>query len=417
MSDNLLFFQPDLDSMLASKKRQCQTLVEEIGKDQFLISTDDEVAANVAAQMAVTPIQLDEAGATMQQSEANIDVSGDHRRAFMRDHDGPFYVPGTRVVVGIPFTGDHWIFQYRTNPYWSIFPRADVQGAKGGGTLRITIARPHDTPPEEFKTLLDKELKLIRDCISAANKQVEGYTASLHAHVKSYAMDRRNRLGKHAGLADLLNIPIASRDGAPTIKPVKLEVIRPPALPPVPRGGVQPEPGIRDEDYEQILHFIRHQGRTFETTPKTYAVHDEEGLRDIMLGQLNGHFRGGASGEVFRRSGKTDIRIEADNRAAFVGECKLWSGAGGVAKALDQLLGYLTWRDSKAALVMFNKSVKSFNSTVLPALPAALRAHSCFLRDLPSAEAGEWRFQMRSAEDEGRRVVVHAFAFNLHSDQ
>lgn len=415
MRDNLLFAHPDLDSMLASKKRQCQTLVENIPKDQFLISSNEEIAAHVAAQMAVAPIQLDEAASTMQQNEVNIDVSGDHRRAFMRDHDGPFLVPGTRIVVSIPFTGDHWIFQYRTNPYWSIFPCGEVQGTNGGGTLMVTVARPHDTPPEEFKSILDRELKLLKDCIGAANKQVDAYAASLPGHVMSYAADRRTRLGKHAGIADLLNIPIASRDGAPTVKPVKLEVVRPPPLPPVPKGGVQPEPGIRDEDFEQILHLIRHQGRTYETTPKTYAVHDEEGLRDIILGQLNGHFRGGAAGEVFRRAGKTDIRIEADDRAAFVGECKLWSGAGGIGKALDQLLGYLTWRDSKAALVVFNKSVKSFATTVLPALPGAVRDHSCFLRELHCNGAGEWRFQMRSVEDEGRRVIVHAFAFNLYS--
>jgi hypothetical protein len=415
MPNNILFFQPDLDEMLSSKKRQCQSLVEQIPKDQFLISSDDEVAANVAAQMTVAPLALDEAASTMQQSEANVDVSGDYRRAFMRDHEGPFYVPGTRVVVSVPFTGDYWIFQYRTNPYSSLFPRAEVRGSREGGTLQITIARPHDAPPEEFKATLDRELKLVRECVDRANKQVEGHNSSLVAHVKAYSVDRRARLGKHAGLADLLNIPVAPREGAPTIKPVKLEVVRPPPLPPVPKGGVQPEPGIRDEDYEQILHFIRHQGRTFETTPRTYAVHDEEGLRDIILGQLNGHFRGGAAGEVFRRAGKTDIRIEADNRAAFVGECKLWSGAGGIGKALDQLLGYLTWRDSKAALVVFNKSVKSFSSTVLPALPEAVRAHECFVRDLACSEQGEWRFQMRSVEDEGRRVTVHAFAFNLHA--
>ena len=132
-----------------------------------------------------------------------------------------------------------------------------------------------------------------------------------------------------------------------------MEIRRPPALPQVPKSGLAPEPGITDETYGHILQFIRHQGRTFERTPSTYAVHGEEDLRNIILAQLNGHFHGDAVGEAFRRKGKTDICIEQDNRAAFVGECKLWTGAAGLTAAMDQLLGYLTWRDSKAALIMF----------------------------------------------------------------
>ena len=74
----------------------------------------------------------------------------------------------------------------------------------------------------------------------------------------------------------------------------------------------------------------------------------------MVLAQLNGHFKGAATGEAFRGKGKTDIRIEQDDRAAFVGECKNWNGETGATKAIDQLLGYLTWRDGKAALIVFN---------------------------------------------------------------
>jgi len=151
--------------------------------------------------------------------------------------------------------------------------------------------------------------------------------------------DRRNRLGKHAGIADLLDIPVVAKDDVPAIAPVRIEVRRPPALPVAPRTGLAPEPGITGETYESILHFIRHQGRTFERTPSTYALHDEEGLRNIILAQLNGHFEGAATGEAFRGTGKTDICIEADSRAAFVGECKLWTGPASLTGALDQLLG------------------------------------------------------------------------------
>jgi len=84
-------------------------------------------------------------------------------------------------------------------------------------------------------------------------------------------------------------------------------------------------------------------------------------LRDILLAHLNGHYQGDATGEAFRRSGKTDIRIEDGIRAAFVAECRVWNGQKELSQAIDQLLGYLTWRDCKAAIIIFNKHNSKFS--------------------------------------------------------
>lgn len=241
------------------------------------------------------------------------------------------------------------------------------------------------------------------------------YNQDLPQLAQQAIANRRQRLGKHADIASLLDIPLAPKPGAPSIAPVKIGIRRPPRLPVPPKTGLKPEPGIADETYERILHFIRHQGRTFERTPATFAVHGEEDLRNIILAQLNGHFEGHAAAEAFRRRGKTDISIEQENRAAFVAECKLWSGPAGLTGALGQLLGYLTWRDSKASLMIFNLANKNF-SAILKKLPDTVKRHALFIRDLPCKEAGERRVRMRSKEDEGRRVMVHIFAFNLYQD-
>ncbi|MER7149859.1 hypothetical protein [Streptomyces lydicus] len=61
-------------------------------------------------------------------------------------------------------------------------------------------------------------------------------------------------------------------------------------------------------------------------------------------------------GEVFNNTGKTDISIRSADRHVFIGECKIWKSPQGITEALDQLLKYLTWRDTKAALVLFIRS-------------------------------------------------------------
>ena len=375
------------------------------------MSSDPEILDHVVSALIVVPISLREDAMTMNQQETQVDVSRDQMRYISPGRSGPFYIPGTRVDIDVPFIGEEWIFRYRTNPWSTVFPRGEVQR----GHLRLSISQPHDADPASFKSIYEQEIKLIREYVDRAHKQVVAYNESLSNLVQQAVNHRRDRLGRHGNIAALLDIPLATRPGAPSIAPVKVEIRRPPTLPVPPKMGLAPEPGITEETFEQILRFIRHQGRTFERTPSTYAVHGEEDLRNIILAQLNGHFQGDTVGEAFRGKGKTDICIEQDNRAAFVGECKLWTGPAGLTSALGQLLGYLTWRDSKAALIMFNAKNKDFTK-ILEAMPETLRAHLLFLRELPCTEAGEWRVQMRSAEDAGRRVTVHAFVFNLYHD-
>ena len=404
-----LFAEPHLDDQLHERQRQITAEVDAIPEDQFLISSDQEVVEHVIPKFVVEPIMLQLDATSMNKAETKVDVSGDPMRMVRPGHRGPFLTPGTRVDVDIPYAGEDWIFRYRTNPWSTMFPCAEVKR----GSLRISISLPHDAEPERFKETYDRELGLIREYVDRARAQVAAYNESLETLVRQAATNRRARLGKHADIADLLDIPLATKDGAPSIAPVRIEMRQPPALPVPPKTGFAREPGITGETYERILHFIRHQGRTFETTPGTYALHDEEGLRNIILAQLNGQFEGAAMGEVFRGSGKTDICIETDSRAAFVSECKLWAGPASLTRALNQLLSYLTWRDSKASVIVFNTRNRDF-SKILPKIPDAIRGHGLFLRDLPCEENGEWRVLMRSEEDEGRRVTVHVFLFDLY---
>ena len=407
---NYLFYEPDLSNELSARQRSITGVVDAISKEQFLISSDHDLIAHIVADLDVEPLVLNEDAAKMTQTETEMDVSGDPSRYF-RMPGNPFYIPGTRVDVDIPFTGEDWIFNCRTNPFKTEFPQGEVIR----GRLRVSISLPHDKDQIKFKETYDRELNLIRDYVSSSNSQVLEFNKSLRNLVQQAINSRRERLDRHGGIATLLEIPLAAKPGAPSITPVTVEIRRPPTLPVPPKSGVAPEPGIGSETFEQILQFIRHQGRTFERTPGTYAGHGEEDLRNFIMAQLNGHFEGAAVAEVFRKRGKTDICIEADDRAAFVSECKVWTGPASLTGAMDQLLDYLTWRDSRAALVVFNLNNRNF-SRLLESVPDTLMNHTLFVHDIGCDEIGEWRVRMSCMEDEGRRVTVHVFVFNLYQD-
>lgn len=403
-----LFIEPSLHDQLYARTQQISAAVDGLDKNRFLVSSDHELVDYFEDMLKIDPINLHIDLATSQQIETQIDVTADGRRGYGRGGGGRHFIPGTRLDVTIPFSGESWIFKYRTNPYYTTAPRAKIEK----DNIIISVSLPHHVDKSKFKNEYERKINLIQDCVRNSSSEILAFNRDLLGRIQQAILERRKRLASHDDLSKLLDIPLAPRPGAPSPTPVRLEVRRPPKLPVPPREGVRPEPGLQPEQYEHILSFIRHQGRTYERTPATYSKHGEEELRDIMLAQLNGQFLGQATGESFRGRGKTDICIEVESRAAFVGECKVWTGAAGFKGAADQLLSYLTWRDCKAALIMFNVRNKGF-SGIVGAIPAALQEHPLFVRDLGCSESGEWRVLMRSKDDEGRRVTVHVFAFDL----
>ena len=325
-------------------------------------------------------------------------------------------IAGLKVVITIPYSGYQALWNLRPNSWKSTFPRANVSktGSDGVGQVKIVIKLPSDQGSDEFKALKDKTLEDINFYLGIQKIEIEGFNSGLYALAKNHIDARMKRIERHDGILAALDIPLKRDSSAPEILPINVTKKKIHPLPSPPASGFKAEPGITSSDYEYILNVIRHVGRTFETTPATYQQHNEEELRDIMLANLNGHFEGGASGETFRKKGKTDIRIEDSERSAFVAEFKVWRGGKELMAATNQLLAYLTWRDCKTSLVVFNKNVAAF-SGLLQKAPEAMRVHGCFKREIGESSAGEWRFVFRDPDDNAREITVHLYLFNLHT--
>jgi hypothetical protein len=80
---------------------------------------------------------------------------------------------------------------------------------------------------------------------------------------------------------------------------------------------------------------------------------EEEELRDLIIGMMNTNYPGSTTAETFNKLGKTDIRLRVDSGNVLICECKFWSGPKAYTEALDQLFGYLTWREGYGVIIMF----------------------------------------------------------------
>ncbi len=125
---------------------------------------------------------------------------------------------------------------------------------------------------------------------------------------------------------------------------------------------IQQEYCISDGDYKNIVNIIHNACAAMESTSRTFSKNNEEELRDFIIATLGTHYINSVSGETFRKIGKTDIHVMFDNKAAFIGECKIWHGIKKFNDAIEQLFGYSTWKDTKTALIVFNKENKDFSA-------------------------------------------------------
>lgn len=397
-----LFSEIDLNDVLKDFRAQAVAIVMSIPQDQFLELSDPEIIDLVSSKVQIMPIMIDEGNVEMRFEDIEIDVTGDPMRFVPPWHTGPVIVPGTMVIIDIPYTGSKEIFRGRTNPGHSNPPYATISDEH----IHLEVAVTNDLREGEREANCKTALKLLKECISFANSQVESFNSGWNETIRCEAEKRRERISANRHMAESIGAKFVSDSRLPS------------------QGHVNPS-GEKDENsnhtqsskaYEGILNLIRHQGHSFEATPKAYRNHDEEELRDIVLSQLNGSIKGKATGETFRNSGKTDICIKYEDGSAFVAECKLWNGRSSVGPALNQLVGYTTWRDNNVALVVFNKNNKKF-SRILNEIPEVLNEHSLTQEVLQPGQDGEWRIVVCSEEDRGRRIVVHVFAFDLFCEE
>jgi hypothetical protein len=163
-----------------------------------------------------------------------------------------------------------------------------------------------------------------------------------------------------------------------------------------------PEPAITPEQYAGILQAIRDWGLAVERLPETFSPMPEEALRDNLLVSLNGQF-GAIGAEMFSRQGKTDILIQQPGGAVFIAECKFWDGPRAFEAAVDQLLGYLVWRDTKSALVLFVR--EGDVTSIIKKANDAIKGHARHKRAAPPI-AGSRVHLLRQEQDANREIEV-----------
>jgi hypothetical protein len=315
----------------------------------------------------------------------------------------------TAIEYHIPYTGNTYLLKCipKSRISWS----ANVNVIENEIQFDIINFRNN---AEEIEREAENILRPISQQVNNVKSEVEVFNSKLEGLVRQSFNARKEVILKKNDFLSKLTVPIKKNLNVPETfsiptpkTPTRIEVKRPEVL----ENNYKPEPTLDEVNYNSILEIIQNVGKQFERMPSTYKDKEEEELRDHILLYLEPNFQGSATGETFNKKGKTDILLRYEGENVFISECKFWKGEKSFLKTIDQLLGYLTWRDSKSSITLFVQN-KDF-SKALGSMKAIIQTHDCFVKYVNIKNETWFNYLFHLPDDQNRNLKLAVQLFHI----
>lgn len=381
--------------------------IDSIDVNKLLGIDVEQLCGYFEKKYTIQPLQILEDRITVDQQECKIDVT--RRPEYIPRRDGQRQiVTGTEVLYFVLFKGDSHLFEFHGSSWPSVSFDAEVRPDNN-----LVLSFPTmEHNAEEIKQQCKRQLSILHGFLDPLAQDIISYNDSLRQSAKNRIQARIDKALKDHELVTSLGFPLRERGDVP--KTYSVPVVREKLIPPLPPPGTspfKPEPALEIQHYERILAILMNMVIVMEKSPSSFRHMQEDELRDHFLVHLNGHYEGQATGETFNFNGKTDIIIPWKGKNLFVAECKFWRGPKFFLKTVDQLLGYTTWRDSKTAILIFNRTRDL--SSILEQIPRLVQKHPTFVRRLDYNHDSGFRFILHHKDDKKRELMVTVLVFEI----
>jgi hypothetical protein len=409
-----LFFWPSLGTWLENKRRAARQAIQDWDTEQLLATAAPEVADQLMDQYSVSCPVLHRSRIT----QHPVTETGDNGmetpvwNGLLPGVPSPAKLRRTKAMIEVRYDGDGDIFalrpsKYRPDPPCGLVLYPDTL------VLTWTSDGPGSGDPVAVRRHFDDQLDKIEQYLSWARVDIDRHNAALRTVITTHLAQRRAKLLADRELEVGLGFPVwPPRDPA---RPVAEQPMT--AVPgrPAADGTFRQHPVPQEELYEQALAVLRSARNALERTPAITARLNEEKIRDLLLAFLNTKFEGAAVGEAFNAAGKTDILIRAGDRNVLIAECKIWSGPKTMQDGITQLLRYLTWRDTRAALLVFIR--RGQPTDVISKAVLEITRHPNFTRMLGAIEADDrYDFALHANGDPDQEIQLAFMPFALQDN-
>ena len=310
------------------------------------------------------------------------------------------------TTFSVPVDGDPLLLTYFSH---NGAPIGGIDGRVRDGAVEFDWEGQLATDQTVLRHWFEQRREQVERYLRTNNNDVEPLNRQMREAIRTAIERRRQNELARRDLAGRLPFPISRRPEATRPVAVQRKQVRLQRAAPAP--SFVPEPALEASTYEDILGDCVSFATVFERTPSVESMPEEE-IRNLFLGMLNTNYTGQVAGELFNGAGKTDMCIRADDRNVFIGECKIYNGPKAVTEAIDQVLSYLVWRDTKAALLLFVRA-ENFTQAVQRAVEA-VRAHPQCQRSLPAQDPTRRSdYVFTRADDPDRAIRLALLPFHL----
>jgi hypothetical protein len=395
------FSKYPLRGLLDRNTEDLLSTIDGLEDDYILNVEEDKYLAYINDNFTIEDVQIKFENASVTHEERNIPAELLPYGFFVRK--GESYKKGV-IKYHIPIEGNIDLLAYE--PSARILWVEDINIEDNEITFEIIDF--HDDP-EQLNSKYSQLVNNIKEQCSNLIKEVSEYNNGLLDIAKKALESRKSKILKKNDFLASLIVPIRKKKHTPntfTVPSVRKKVRPQYNKPEVMKKGFKPEPTIDESIYKDILKLINDIGKEFERLPSTYADKDEETLRDHIVLMLEPNFEGTTTGETFNKTGKTDILIRHEGSNLFVAECKFWTGEKAYLDTIEQLLGYLTWRDSKTAIILFVRN-KDFSS-VIKKIKDVTPTHENFIGHIKDEDETwtNWLFHIPGDKDREVKIAV-----------
>lgn len=400
------FSEFDGFGMFEKQRSAIDQAIKSQNDDYVLNVNRDEYIEHLVSEFSISPIEIDKNGLTVSTHEELIS-SDMHPNSYFLDRGSSY--PIDVLAFHLPFIGEDILLKVRASTFSTSSPFITIEQ----GCICFRIIN-FNLDAQQIKQESDITIQSIETQNGYLTRDINQFNASIKQHAYQVFDARKNQLLNKNNLIAALGVPVRKNTSTPSTFSVpakRTQAIASMPKPQVTEKGYIPEPTLDLTIYNQILKIIHDVGKQFERLPSTYASKEEEHLRDHILLILEPNFEGSATGETFNKSGKTDILLRHEGKNVFIAELKFWRGQKSFLETITQLLGYLTWRDSKAAVVIFVKN-KDFMS-VLNTARESISLHSNYLGFVSEQDEGWFHYRFHINDDKNREVKLSVMLFHI----
>lgn len=381
-----------------------KTEIENKSKEYILGVDEEEFKTYLIESHSLEPLSVDFESEIIDEPIVSKEWLED--RHFREKYQTDVY----KFTIRYNYTGSSVLFQIRPNT-WTM-TSAEIYVHEQSNTVSFSFSLYNKNADEFLRTKNDTKNRAFAN-LQNVNQVVFDWKRTAPSVVNSIFKKQKDKYLQENDFFAAINVKVnkdtTSVFTAPTITK---KVIPQPTVPK--NKEFSSEPTMSKEMYYDVLKVVYDLGKSMEKKPSTYKGKDEEGIRDQFLLVLETRYDSTtASGETFNRGGKTDIILKYANDGSnlFVAECKFWHGASEFLKAISQLFDrYLTWRDSKVALLIFVTN-KEF-SNVIQTIKSEAKTHPYFIKEIGARGETSFSYSFCLPQDKDKSVLLEIIAFH-----